>query len=48
MSDSKQVSKGDGLTSQETRCREFAGYKGYDLVKVFKEDMSGKLHRALP
>ncbi|MBM1556225.1 recombinase family protein [Sulfitobacter mediterraneus] len=42
VSDSKQVTKGDGLASQETRCREFAGYKSYDVVKVFKEDMSGK------
>lgn len=43
VSGSKQVREGDGLASQETRCREFAGFKGYDVVQVFKDDMSGKL-----
>lgn len=43
VSGTKQVREGDGLGSQETRCREFAGHKGYDVVKVFKDDMSGKL-----
>ncbi len=39
----KQAVQGDGLTSQETRCREYAKYKGYDVVNVFKDDMSGGL-----
>lgn len=43
VSGAKQVREGDGLASQETRCREFAGFKGYDVVNVFKDDMSGKL-----
>lgn len=39
----KQTTRGDGLSSQETRCREFAAYRGYDVVKVFKDDLSGSL-----
>jgi site-specific DNA recombinase len=37
----KQATKGDGLTSQETRCREYAKYKGYRVVEVFRDDLSG-------
>ncbi|MFG5384189.1 recombinase family protein [Yoonia sp. R2-816] len=44
VSDPKQTTRGDGLNSQETRCREFAKYKGYEVVSVFKDDMSGKFH----
>ncbi len=29
-----QTKKGDGLASQETRCREYAAYKGYTVVKT--------------
>ncbi|MEM1275316.1 MAG: hypothetical protein AAGH74_02235 [Pseudomonadota bacterium] len=29
VSSAKQSSRGDGLASQETRCREYARYKGY-------------------
>ena len=36
---------GDGLASQENRCREYATYKDYDVVEVFKDDMSGKFER---
>ncbi|MBM7069949.1 recombinase family protein [Actibacterium sp. 188UL27-1] len=42
VSDPKQTTRGDGLNSQETRCREYAKYKGYEVVSVFKDDMSGK------
>lgn len=38
VSDPKQVTKGSGLGSQETRCREYAGHKGYDIIKVFQEE----------
>ncbi|MEP2829669.1 MULTISPECIES: recombinase family protein [Alphaproteobacteria] len=41
VSHAKQKIKGGGLDSQETRCREFATYKGYEVVAVFKDDMSG-------
>ena len=43
VSSSKQTKQGDGLGSQETRCREYAKYKGYEVVKVFTDDMSGSL-----
>lgn len=45
VSASKQVREGDGLASQENRCREYATYKDYDVVEVFKDDASGKLER---
>lgn len=42
VSNTKQVKEGDGLNSQETRCREFAARKGYKITEVFKDDISGK------
>jgi site-specific DNA recombinase len=42
VSGAKQVREGDGLASQETRCREFAGHRGYDVIEVFRDDISGK------
>lgn len=39
----KQKTVGDGLKSQETRCREFARMKGYAVVNVFQDDVSGSL-----
>lgn len=41
VSSTKQTVRGDGLGSQETRCREFAKYKGYEVVEVFRDDTSG-------
>lgn len=41
VSGKKQVSQGDGLGSQETRCKEYASYKGYEVLKVFTDDMTG-------
>lgn len=41
VSDDKQVKEGDGLNSQETRCREFAVRKGYEVLTVFKDDIPG-------
>jgi site-specific DNA recombinase len=43
VSTTKQSTQGDGLSSQETRCREYAKYKGYEVTQVFKDDMSGSL-----
>jgi site-specific DNA recombinase len=43
VSSTKQTTAGDGLQSQETRCREFARMKGYDVATVFKDDVSGSL-----
>ena len=39
----KQSIVGDGLKSQETRCREFARMKNYKVVEVFHDDVSGSL-----
>lgn len=35
VSTERQVREGDGLQSQETRCREYAKTKGYKVIKVF-------------
>ena len=37
----KQTTRGDGLSSQTARCQEYADYRGYEVVDVFKDDMSG-------
>ena len=36
-----QESDGHGLESQETRCRQYAGLKGYDVAAVFPDTISG-------
>ena len=41
VSSAKQTTKGDGLGSQETRCREYAKYKGYQVAEVFRDDVTG-------
>ena len=33
-----QLQKGDGLSSQETRCREFARAKSYEVREVFRDE----------
>ncbi len=38
VSDPGQVVNGHGLSSQETRCREYAKHKGYNVVMVFQEE----------
>ena len=43
VSSAKQTTRGDGLGSQETRCREYARYKGLDVVEIFHDDMTGSL-----
>ncbi len=43
VSTTAQTKRGDGLRSQETRCREFASMKGYVVADVFSDDMSGSL-----
>ena len=43
VSSKKQVTQGDGLNSQQTRCTEYARYKGYEIIKTFADDMSGSL-----
>ncbi|MEW8562584.1 MAG: recombinase family protein [Candidatus Thiodiazotropha sp.] len=43
VSNKTQTTRGDGLGSQETRCREYAKYKGYEVEAVFTDDVSGGL-----
>ncbi len=39
-----QMQKGHGISSQETRCREFARMKGYEVAQVFSDEaVSGGL-----
>ena len=38
VSSAAQMRKGDGLGSQETRCREFARMKGYEIADVFRDE----------
>jgi len=41
VSTKRQSLEGNGLGSQETRCREYAGYRGHEVIAVFTDDMSG-------
>ena len=41
VSSAAQLAKGDGLSSQETRCREHAKFRGYEVIEVFHDNMSG-------
>lgn len=43
VSSAAQTKRGDGLGSQETRCREFARMKGYEVMQVFTDDVTGSL-----
>ena len=43
VSSAAQTKRGDGLGSQETRCREYARFKGYEVVARFNDDLTGKL-----
>ena len=43
VSSAKQMSRGDGLNSQEARCREYAKYKNLEVLKVFADNMTGSV-----
>lgn len=43
VSTKRQAKEGNGLGSQETRCREYAEFRGHQVVGVFTDDMSGGL-----
>lgn len=43
VSSTKQTKEGNGLSSQETRCREFCRYQNLQVIKVFQDDMSGSV-----
>ena len=42
VSSKSQTERGDGLPSQETRCRAYAAFSQYDVAKVFMDDLSGQ------
>lgn len=42
VSSKAQLKRGDGLASQETRCRAYAEFKTYNIVKTFTDDLTGK------
>ena len=42
VSSKAQTKRGDGLNSQETRCRQYAKYKGYSVARVFRDDLTGR------
>ena len=41
VSDKKQKTEGDGLNSQEHRCRQYAAARGYVVEAVFRDDITG-------
>ncbi len=43
VSSRSQTKRGDGLGSQEQRCREYARYRGFKIIEVFTDDKSGSL-----
>lgn len=43
VSSKAQTKRGDGLGSQENRCREFASSRRYQVERVFTDDVTGKL-----
>ena len=43
VSSKAQVKRGHGLQSQETRLREYAKFKGYNVVDTFADDLTGKV-----
>lgn len=43
VSTKRQAKEGNGLSSQETRCREYAQHRGHQVIEVFTDDVSGSL-----
>lgn len=41
VSSERQASEGHGLDSQETRCRQYASQKGYEVAEVFRDSFTG-------
>lgn len=39
VSTKRQSLEGNGLSSQETRCREYAGYRGHEVIAGCTDDM---------
>jgi len=45
VSSRKQVKEGGGIESQATRCRSYASSRGYEVVAMFTDDMTGSKAR---
>ena len=45
VSSRKQVKEGGGIESQATRCRSYASARGYEVVAMFTDDMTGSQAR---
>ncbi len=43
VSSAAQMKRGDGIGSQLTRCKEYARYKGLEVIRTFEDDASGSL-----
>ena len=43
VSSAAQTKRGDGLSSQRTRCEEYARMRGYTVIATFSDDVSGGL-----
>ena len=43
VSSAAQMKRGDGIGSQLTRCKEYARYKGLEVIQTFQDDASGSL-----
>lgn len=41
VSSEKQKREGHGLDSQEHRCRQYADMEGYEIIRVFRDDITG-------
>lgn len=45
VSSQRQKNEGNGLESQEHNCRKYAEQKGYEVIDVFKDDITGGLEK---
>ena len=45
VSSKKQLKEGGGIESQATRCRSYASARGYEVVAMFTDDMTGSKAR---
>jgi len=43
VSTKRQAKEGNGLSSQQVRCAEYAHGRGHEVIEVFNDDVSGKL-----
>ena len=42
VSSKQQVSNGNGIESQITKCKYYADYQNYNIIKIFSDDITGK------